>query len=116
MRCGVRSIADVRARADTLPGTATGAATGLTKVGNLESEVVSRDFMKVQDLCITTDSARNLEGPSFWDHFQMSVETYHGTIVRYCACGGATLGTSLCGRLSGDWGRDDLECYEIHIM
>lgn len=35
LRCGVRSIADVRARADTLPGTATGAATGLTKVQRL---------------------------------------------------------------------------------
>lgn len=50
-RFGVRSIADVRSRVDTLPGTATGAATGLTKVGTLvESQVVSTDFMlKVQE-------------------------------------------------------------------
>eukprot|EP00435_Cladocopium_sp_Y103_P037372 s3391_g9.t2 len=35
LRCGVRSIADVRSRVDTLPGTATGAATGLSKVQRL---------------------------------------------------------------------------------
>jgi len=69
LRCGVRCIADVRQRADTLPGTASGPATGLTKVQRLGLRFVE-DFQvpisrsEVERICATVIQRAEASGQS----------------------------------------------------